>query len=64
MSLNRNDVKHGIDVTAEKLKKATDTISDRLSDTAKSADAKARELGRKTGETLIEKGKKLKQASR
>jgi len=63
MSFDRNDVKHGIDVAAEKLKEATDKISDKLSETAADASVKARELGRKTGDTLIEQGEKLKQAS-
>ena len=64
MSLDRNDVKHGIDVAAEKLKEVTDKISDKLSETAKDANEKAREFGRKTGDTMIEHGEKLKQASK
>ena len=64
MSIDRNDVKHGIDVAAEKLKEATDKISDKLAETANGANAKARELGRKTGDTMIEKGERLKQASK
>jgi hypothetical protein len=64
MSIDRNDVKHGIDVAAETLKKATDRISDKLTETSKDANAKARELGRKTGDKMVEQGKKLKRASR
>jgi hypothetical protein len=63
MSIDRNDVKHGIDVAAEKLKEATDKISDKFAETSRNANVKARELGRKTGDTLIEKGTKLKEAS-
>ena len=59
MSFDRNDVKHGIDVAAEMLKEATDKIAA----TGQDANAKAREIGRKTGEALIEQGEKLKQAS-
>jgi hypothetical protein len=64
MSIDRKDVKHGIDVAAEKLKEATDMISDKLAATSKDANVKARELGRKTGAAMIEKGQKLNKASR
>jgi hypothetical protein len=59
MSFNKNDVKHGIDVAADKLKQATDKIAA----TAEDANAGARKIGRKAGDTLIEQGEKLKQAS-
>jgi hypothetical protein len=63
MSIDKNDVKHGIDVAAEKLKEATDKISAQLAETSKDATAKAHELGRKAGDTMIEQGEKLKKAS-
>lgn len=60
MSFSKEDVKHGIDTAATKLKEATDKIAA----TANDANAKAREIGRKTGDAMIEKGEKLKQASK
>jgi hypothetical protein len=59
MSFNKKDVKHGIDAAADKLKQATDKIAA----TAEHANAGARKIGRKAGDTLIEQGEKLKQAS-
>ncbi len=60
MSFNKNDVKDGIDSAAESLKRATDKISA----TAADANVKAREIGRKAGDAMIEQGKKLKKASK
>jgi hypothetical protein len=59
MSIDRNDVKHGIDVAAEKLKEATDIIAE----AARQANAKAYDFMNKAGDTLVEHGEKLKKAS-
>jgi len=60
MSITRNDVKRGIDRAASNLKAATDTIAAK----GDQATAKAKELGRATGDQMIAQGKKLKNASR
>jgi hypothetical protein len=64
MSIDRNDVKHGIDKAAENLKTATDKLADKSHETGESMKEKAKELARKTGDQMIDKGNKLKNAAR
>jgi hypothetical protein len=64
MSMDRNDVKHGIDQAAKNLKAATDKLADKSHDAGDSMKEKAKELARKTGDQMIDQGKKLKKAAR
>jgi len=64
MSFDRKDVKQGIDDAATHLKQAVDKVADTSETIAAKAAAKAKEAGRKTGDHMIEQGKKLKSASR
>jgi hypothetical protein len=63
MSLTKNDVKHGIDVVADHLKNATESVARTSADTADKIAEKGRELALKTGDELIEQGQKLKHAA-
>jgi hypothetical protein len=60
MSFDKKDVKQGIDEAAAHLKQAVDKVAE----TSEMIAAKAKEAGRKTGDHMIEQGKKLKSASR
>jgi hypothetical protein len=60
MSMDKKDVKQGIDQAATHLKQAVDKVVE----TSEMITAKAKEAGRKTGDQMIEQGKKLKSASR
>ena len=60
MSMDKKDVKQGIDQAATHLKEAVDKVVE----TSEMIAAKAKEAGRKTGEQMIAQGKKLKSASR
>ncbi len=60
MSIDKKDVKQGIDQAAIHLKQAVD----KMAETSEMIAAKAKEAGRKTGNQMIEQGKKLKSASR
>jgi hypothetical protein len=64
MSFDRNDVKQGIDKAAENLKAATDKLAAKGSEAGDSMKEKAKELARKTGDQMIDKGTKLKNAAR
>jgi hypothetical protein len=64
MSFDKNDVKHGIDKAAENLKSATDTVAAKSHEAGESMKEKAKELARKTGDQMIDKGTKLKNAAR
>ncbi|HEY3827423.1 MAG TPA: hypothetical protein VGL82_22880 [Bryobacteraceae bacterium] len=64
MSFDRNDVKHGIDKAASRLKSATDNLADKSQETGESMKQRAKELARKTGDQMIENGKKLRNAAR
>lgn len=58
--MDKKDVKQGIDHAATNLKQAVD----KMAETSEMIAAKAREAGRKTGDQMIQQGKKLKSASR
>jgi hypothetical protein len=60
MSIDKKDVKRGIDHAATNLKQAVDKVVE----TSETITAKAKEAGRKAGDQMIEQGKKLKSASR
>lgn len=60
MSFDKKDVKQGIDEAATHLKQAVDKVAE----TSEMIAAKAKEAGRKTGDQMIQQGKKLKSASR
>jgi hypothetical protein len=64
MSVDRNDVKHGIDKAAANLKAATDKLADKSHEAGESMTEKAKELARKTGDQMIAQGNKLKNAAR
>jgi len=64
MSFDKKDVKHGIDKAAENLKAATDDLAAKSQEVGESMKEKAKELARKTGDQMIEKGTKLKNAAR
>jgi hypothetical protein len=64
MSFDRNDVKHGIDKAASRLKSATDNLADKSQEAGESMKEKAKEMARRTGDQMIEKGAKLKNAAR
>lgn len=64
MSFDKNDVKHGIDKAAENLKIATDKLAAKSQEAGDSITEKAKELARKTGDQMIDKGTKLKNAAR
>jgi hypothetical protein len=64
MSFDKNDVKHGIDKAAEHLKVATDKVAMKSQEASDSMTEKAKELARKTGDQMIDKGQKLKNAAR
>jgi hypothetical protein len=64
MSFDKKDVKQGIDDAATHLKHAVDKVAETGEMIAAKAAAKAKEAGRKTGDRMIEQGKKLKSASR
>jgi hypothetical protein len=59
MSIDKNDVKHGIDQAATNLKQAVDKVAE----TSDKIAAKAKEAGRKAGDHMIEQGEKLKKAN-
>jgi len=59
-NMDKKDVKQGIDHAATNLKQAVD----KMAETSEMIAAKAREAGRKTGDQMIQQGKKLKSASR
>ena len=63
MSLDRNDVKHGIDKAAEQLKSATDNLAAKSQEASDAAKAKAKELAIKAGDQMIEQGERLKKAA-
>jgi hypothetical protein len=63
MSLNKEDVKHGIDNVASHLKDAVDSIAEKTSDSREKFTEKAKEVARKTGDEMIAKGHKLKSAA-
>ena len=62
MSIDKNDVKHGIDKVASHLKDAVDSIDQKTSDSREKLSEKAKEVARKTGDAMIEQGHKLKKA--
>jgi hypothetical protein len=64
MSIDREDVKHGIDTAAEKLKDVTDKVAAKFDKASDEASKKTREMARKTGDVMIDKGQKLKAAAR
>jgi hypothetical protein len=64
MSLDRNDVKRGIDVAAKKLKTATDRIADGSGHAADQVSGTAKALAQKTGDALKASGQKLKDSAR
>jgi hypothetical protein len=64
MSFDRNDVKQGIDKAAENLKAATDKLAEKSNEAGDSMKEKAKQLARKTGDQMIDKGTKLKNAAR
>jgi transcriptional regulator NrdR family protein len=64
MSFDRNDIKRGIDKTANRLKSATDRLANKSQETEESMKEKAKELARKTGDQMIEKGTRLRNAAR
>jgi hypothetical protein len=63
MSIDKNDIKRGIDDVAAHLKDAVDRIAEKTSEAREKANERAREVGRKTGDRMIEQGQKLKAAS-
>jgi predicted transcriptional regulator len=63
MSLDKNDIKHGIDSVAEHLKDAVDRIAEKTSESREKISEKAKEMARKTGDEMIEQGQKLKNAA-
>jgi hypothetical protein len=63
MSFDKEDVKQGIDEVAAHLKHAVDVVVEKTSGTRETIADKAKELGRKTGDEMIEQGQKLKNAS-
>jgi hypothetical protein len=63
MSLDKNDIKHGIDNVAEHLKEAVDKFAEKTSESRGKLSAKAKEMARKAGEEMIEQGHKLKNAA-
>ena len=64
MSIDKKDVKQGIDQAATNLKLAVDKLAEASETITAKAAAKAKEAGRKTGDQMIAQGKKLKSASR
>lgn len=64
MSFDKDDVKHGIDEAAVRLKAATDTLAAKSHEAGESASEKAKELARKAADQMIEQGEKLKNAAR
>lgn len=64
MSVDRNDVKRGIDKAAANLKAATDKLADKSHQAGESMTEKAKELARKTGDQMIANGNKLRNAAR
>jgi hypothetical protein len=63
MSLDKEDVKHGIDKAADQLKVATDKLAAKTHEASDAMTEKAKELARKTGDQMIEQGTKLKNAA-
>lgn len=64
MSIDRNDVKKGIDKAAEQLKTATDNLAAKSQEAGDAAKARAKELAKKAGDQMIEQGEKLRNAAR
>jgi hypothetical protein len=60
MSFDKKDVKQGVDEVATHLKQAIDKVAE----TSDMIASKAKEAGRKTGDKMIQQGKRLKSASR
>jgi hypothetical protein len=60
MSLNKKDVKRGIDRAADFLKGATDTVAQKSSQSHE----RAKEAARNAGDHLIQAGKRVKRAVR
>jgi len=63
MSLDKNDIKHGIDNVAEYLKDAVDKIAEKTSESREKISESTKEMMRKTGDEMIEQGHKLKNAA-
>jgi hypothetical protein len=63
MSLDKEDVKHGIDNVAAHLKDAVDKITEKTSESRGKVSEKVKEMARKTGDELIQQGHKLKRAA-
>jgi hypothetical protein len=63
MSIDKEDVKHGIDNIAAHLKDAVDKIAEKTGESREKVSEMAKEMARKTGDEMIEKGHKLKNAA-
>jgi hypothetical protein len=64
MSLNKKDVKRGIDKAAGYLKSATDTVAQKSSEGRERVAGKAKEAARNAGDQLIQAGQTIKRAVR
>ena len=64
MKLDKEDIKHGIDVAADLLKDATDHLAAKGHEVAEKTAEKGIELTLKAGDTLIAAGHKLKDSAR
>lgn len=63
MSLDRKDIRRGIDKAAENLKDAVDSVADRTRESRARVTDKAREVAQKAGDEMIQKGRQLKRAA-
>jgi len=64
MSLNKKDVKRGIDKAAGFLKGATDTVAHKGGEGRERVAGKAKEAARSAGDHLIQAGQTIKRAAR
>ena len=63
MSLDKDDVKQGIDNVAAHLKDTVDKITEKTSESRGKVSEKVKEMARKTGDELIQQGHELKRAA-
>ncbi len=64
MKIDKDDIKHGIDVAGELLKDVTDHLAEESHKAAEKAHEKRIELTVKAGDKLIEVGQKLKDSTK
>jgi hypothetical protein len=63
MSLDKDDIKNGIDHIAAHLKGAVDTIAEKTAESREKLAENAKRMARKTGDEMIVQGHKIKDAA-